>query len=45
VRLASEGLTNAQIGDRLSFHRARSARTCTGPIPSSGSPTATSCAM
>ena len=45
VRLASEGLTNAQIGDRLFLSRARSARTCTGPIPSSGSPTATSYAM
>jgi len=42
VRLASDGLTNREIGDRLFLPRARSARTCTGPTPSSGSPTATS---
>ena len=36
VRLASAGLTDREIGDRLFLSPRTVARTCTGPIPSSG---------
>ena len=44
VILASRGLTNAEIADRLFLSPAPSPRTCTALIPSSGWPAATSSA-